>query len=92
MRRSRVQPLLASLLAIALFAALLAIALFAGCKSSGARPSVDGSPQLDATSPNLDTSADTGAALAPCLDTPSDLPRPPAGRLPCELVPPDLRL
>jgi hypothetical protein len=28
-------------------------------------------------------------ALAPCLDRPTDLPRPPSGQLPCELLPPD---
>ncbi len=27
-------------------------------------------------------------ALAPCLDRPTDLPRPPTGALPCELLPP----
>lgn len=26
--------------------------------------------------------------LAPCLDQPSDLPRPPSGALPCEMLPP----
>jgi hypothetical protein len=26
--------------------------------------------------------------LAPCLDLPTDLDRPPAGRLPCDLLPP----
>lgn len=31
--------------------------------------------------------ADPGA-LAPCLDRPTDLPRPPTGQLPCELLPP----
>ena len=28
------------------------------------------------------------AALAPCLDRPTDLPRAPTGALPCELLPP----
>ncbi|MGN6107598.1 MAG: hypothetical protein ACTHU0_20985 [Kofleriaceae bacterium] len=28
------------------------------------------------------------SALAPCLDRPTDLARPPAGQLPCELLPP----
>ncbi len=27
-------------------------------------------------------------ALAPCLERPTDLPRPPTGALPCELLPP----
>ena len=30
--------------------------------------------------------------LAPCLDRPDELPRPPAGRLPCELFPPGFSL
>ena len=34
-----------------------------------------------------DAAADP-AALAPCLDRPTDLPRPPTGSLPCELLPP----
>ena len=38
-------------------------------------------------------SADAGTdaaeeALAPCLERPTDLPRPPTGALPCELLPP----
>jgi hypothetical protein len=28
------------------------------------------------------------AGLVPCLDRPSDLPRPPGGTLPCEMLPP----
>lgn len=31
-------------------------------------------------------------ALAPCLDRPTDLARPPNGALPCELLPPGLVL
>ena len=27
-------------------------------------------------------------ALAPCVERPTDLPRPPTGALPCELLPP----
>jgi hypothetical protein len=30
--------------------------------------------------------------LVGCLDTPGALDRPPSGRLPCELIPPGLRL
>jgi hypothetical protein len=30
----------------------------------------------------------TETALKPCLDQPTDLPRPPSGQLPCELLPP----
>jgi hypothetical protein len=32
----------------------------------------------------------TGGGLAPCLDRPNDLPQPPGGGLPCELIPPSL--
>jgi hypothetical protein len=38
-----------------------------------------------------DASIDADAApqaLGPCLDRPTDLARPPAGQLPCELLPP----
>ena len=30
--------------------------------------------------------------IGPCLDRPEDLPRPPTGTLPCELIPPGLTL
>lgn len=36
-------------------------------------------PPADASDPG---------ALAPCLDRPTDLARPPTGQLPCELLPP----
>lgn len=32
--------------------------------------------------------AGVDAALAPCLERPTDVPRPPTGALPCELLPP----
>jgi hypothetical protein len=40
--------------------------------------------------PAADAPADAGgdAALAPCIDRPTDLPQPPTGALPCELLPP----
>ncbi len=31
------------------------------------------------------------AALAPCLERPNELPRPPGAQLPCELIPPGFR-
>jgi hypothetical protein len=34
------------------------------------------------------TGGATGGTLAPCLDRPDDLPRPPMNELPCELLPP----
>jgi hypothetical protein len=37
----------------------------------------------------VDASADAAPqALGPCLDRPTDLARPPANQLPCELLPP----
>jgi len=36
--------------------------------------------------------ADGSGGLAPCLDQPSALPLPPSTRLPCELIPPGLKL
>jgi len=39
--------------------------------------------------PAIDAGIDAPpTALAPCLDRPTELPRPPSGQLPCELVPP----
>jgi hypothetical protein len=83
----------------ALLLPLLAVGLAVGCKSrwrpdgmdaGGSRP--DGSGVVD-TQGGLDASPDMGgSALGPCLDSPTDLPRPPSGRLPCELIPPGLRL
>lgn len=46
----------------------------------------DGGPQPP------DAMGDAGTTpLGPCLDQPTDLPRPPTGALPCELVPPGLK-
>ena len=33
----------------------------------------------------------TPGALAPCVERPTDLPRPPTGALPCELLPPGFK-
>jgi hypothetical protein len=33
-----------------------------------------------------------GGAFTGCLDRPTELPRPPTGTLPCELIPPTLNL
>jgi len=43
----------------------------------------------------LTTVIPDGGAMAPlraCLESPTVLPRPPAGTLPCDLIPPDLVL
>jgi hypothetical protein len=44
----------------------------------------------DATTPGNDSS--TPSVLASCVERPTDLPRPPAGRLTCDLLPPGLTL
>lgn len=33
-----------------------------------------------------------GGRLTSCVDRPTDIPRPPTGRLPCELIPPGVSL
>lgn len=51
----------------------------------------DAAPVGDAAT-DADVVTPTEAGLpAPCLDRPTDLPRPPAGALPCELIPPSFR-
>jgi hypothetical protein len=48
---------------------------------------VDGAPPVP-----VDALAPDGGRLTSCIDRPTDLPRPPTGRLPCELIPPGLSL
>ena len=55
---------------------LFAAAAFAGCSDSDAKQN----------------SASPSAALSVCLERPEPLPRPPQGRLPCELIPPGFTL
>lgn len=55
-----------------------------GEKSSGGERASGGK----AGSASGGAGGDAAAALEPCLERPNDLPRPPAGRLPCELLPP----
>lgn len=66
--------------------AVVALAFVAACgdNQAGARDaqSEDAAPPIDA----LPT--DAAPSLAPCLDRPTDLPRPPTGALPCDLLPP----
>jgi hypothetical protein len=63
--------------------ALLA-ALLLSCGSSNKTTPDAAPPTADAA---IDAPAD-GGALASCLEQPTDLPRPPSGQLPCELLPP----
>jgi hypothetical protein len=68
---------------VALVLGLLAVVAAEACKSRS-QPDPDAATTLDAMP--------DGTVLGSCLDQPSDLPRPPTGRLPCELIPPGLRL
>jgi hypothetical protein len=62
---------------------LVVLALIAAC-GDNVRPMTPGDA---ATTPDAAVQP-----LAACLDRPTDLPRPPAGQLPCELLPPGLML
>lgn len=68
------------------------------CGDDDGRPDVDrgaAPPVLvdGAPSPSPpDAVAPEGGRLTSCVDRPTDLPRPPTGRLPCELLPPGLSL
>ena len=49
-------------------------------------------PPLDAQ-PDASVVPDAAPeALTHCIDRPNELPRPPTGQLPCELIPPGLTL
>jgi len=58
---------------------LVLICLFAAACGDNRKPQVPGDGGLDATPVQ---------PLAPCLDRPTELARPPSGQLPCELLPP----
>jgi hypothetical protein len=49
-------------------------------------------PPLDSAPDAGGSNVDAAAPLTHCLDRPDQLPRPPVGRLPCELIPPGLVL
>jgi hypothetical protein len=73
---------------------LTAFCLICSCgKSKPASPKDGGANDVGTGSDVSVTdfgSPDAGA-LSPCLEQPTALPRPPAGRLPCDLIPPGLR-
>jgi len=65
---------------------LVAALLFGACGDNLPGVSRDAGPDEDAPA---DAAPDAAPqALGPCLDQPTDLLRPPAGQLPCELLPP----
>ena len=67
-----------SLLAVSV-ALALCVPVLAGCD--------DGGDPAPGTAGNGGSAG--GAPLAPCLERPTDLPRPPTRGLPCELLPPN---
>lgn len=69
--------------------AAAALLLIAACGDNLGPPARDDAgPTIDAAVA-IDASVDAPpAALGPCLDRPTDPPRPPAGQLPCELIRP----
>ena len=61
----------------------------AGSGGTGAAMPDSGNPMGDGAVPGDGSTTDTTPpGLAPCLDRPTDLDRPPSGQLPCELLPP----
>ena len=59
----------------------LALVGLVGCGDNNVQPPPDARPD----SPDA---GEVPEELAPCLDRPTDLPRPPSGQLPCDLLPP----
>jgi hypothetical protein len=55
--------------------------------AAGCGDNVVVAPAEDAALP-IDAGVDASPAVGPCLDRTTDLPRPPSGQLPCELLPP----
>jgi hypothetical protein len=52
----------------------------------------DSGKPVDSGNPSDSGNPDTGnsdSGLKPCLEQPGDLPRPPSGGLPCDLLPPN---
>jgi hypothetical protein len=75
-------------------AALLAALLVVGACGGGVNGRPDGGPGGNGGSAiggNVGHGGSTGGVGA-CLDRPGELARPPTGQLPCDLIPPGLRL
>jgi hypothetical protein len=73
-------------------ATLLVVGLGAGCKSRWRPDGADAATPRPDGSGVVDGALDAGNAVRACIESPNDLPRPPTGRLPCELLPPGLGL
>lgn len=69
--------------------ALAMLLTLAACGDNhGVKPAEDAAVLIDAAAP-IDAALDAPPSVTgPCLDRPTDLPRPPSGALPCELLPP----
>jgi hypothetical protein len=66
---------------------ILALCFAGACgDDGGSSPPDDAARPPDASTPDAGA-PDAGAAVS-CLDQPTDLPRPPTGPLPCDLLPP----
>ena len=70
---------------------LATLAAFAvGCGENDEFVPIDAPDEIDAA---VDAGVDADpTAVGPCVDRPTDLPMPPVGRLPCELIPPGVTL
>jgi hypothetical protein len=75
------------------------IAMLVCCGESGVNAPPDAStpPPNPPTDGGVPPPSDAGSDATPgprtsCLDRPTELSRPPTGRLPCELIPPGLKL
>lgn len=71
----------------------LAICLLAACgddASSSPDAAVPDARMSDAAPPDAQPPDAAPGPVSSCLDAPTDLPRPPTDRLPCDLLPPGL--
>jgi hypothetical protein len=62
----------------------------AAAADGGTPPTLDGAKASDGAQP--DVLVPDGGRLSSCVERPNAIPRPPTGRLPCELIPPGLTL
>lgn len=81
---------------VAAFGLAIGAACVSACDDDPSSPVVDAGSDAPAgqDAPGPDAAVDLPAppAAASCLDRPDVLPRPPTGQLPCDLIPPGLRL
>lgn len=65
---------------------LFAICLLGACGDDASTPA-DAATPADGRTPDAAV-PDGGMPVSACLESPTDLPRPPTGQLPCDLLPP----